>query len=113
MEMVNVNVNVKDMSATLAEVRETIRELKDYKDMLILNAIPRGEQYALTAREMFDKTDIGCLANKFTYYGSNCIMIGNTKVYRKLVSRKKTFINVDNPNEIRVEKSKVYVYWRD
>lgn len=113
MGQINVNVNVKDMSATLAEVRATIKELKDYKDMIILNSIPRGEQYALTATEMFDKADIGCLANKFTYYGHNCIMIGNTKVYRKLISRKKTFVNIDNPNEVRVEKSDVYVYWRD
>lgn len=111
--MVNVNVNVKDMSATLAEVRATIQELKDYKDMIILDAIPRGERNAVTASEMFDKADMGCLSNRFGFSCHKCAMIGNTKIYRKLVSRKKTFVNIDNPNEVRVEKSDVYVYWRD
>ena len=113
MEMVNVNVNVKDMSATLAEVRATIKELKDYKNMIILDSIPRGERNAKTASEMFDKADIGCLVNKFQDLYQKYITIGNEKVYRKFICKEKTFVNVDNPNEVRVEKSQVYVYWRD
>lgn len=112
-----INVNVKDFSATLAEVRDTIKELKDYKRMLIIHCLPRGEHNAKSAKELFGD-DWRCLSNlefcgNWRRGGYENVTLGDTTIYRKKRNVTKQYANVNNPNDVITKTETMYVYWRD
>lgn len=108
--METINVNVKDFSATLGEVRETVEALEKYKRMKIYESVPYGMENALSAKEIFGKDyrHLSCLA----FDCGRCNLPGVGTIFRTVKKRKTIYVNPLNPNDIIEKVDTVFVYYK-